>query len=158
MVIWHQMCEVNHACPVRFWYNLSEICTIQMSHGFISWCIDLILVHDIYIYWTQGVYFVIVLYSLYYSEDVCLLHMKYTMKLVHLWPVWWRKVISGSVKLVILLRDLWSEIGDFHGNHDTGNCLVGCDTVWSCRNLSEFQRNLLPPSFEDGSSWMSVSF
>ena len=82
------MCEVNHACPVKYLYSLSEICTIQMSHGFISWCIDLILIHDIYIYWKQGVYFITVFCSLYYSEDVCLLQMKYTMELVHLLTAW----------------------------------------------------------------------
>ena len=57
-------------------YSLSEICTIQMSRGFISWCIHLVLIHDIYIYWKQDVYFFTVFYSLYYSQDVCLLHMK----------------------------------------------------------------------------------
>lgn len=75
------MCEVNHACPVKYLYSLSEICTIQMSCGFISWCIHLVLIHDIYICWKQGVYFFTVFYSLYYSEDVCLLHMKYTIEL-----------------------------------------------------------------------------
>lgn len=43
--------------------------------------IHLVLIHDIYIYWKQDVYFFTVFYSLYYSQDVCLLHMKYTMKL-----------------------------------------------------------------------------
>jgi len=112
----------------------------------------------IYIYWKQGVYIITVFCSLYYSEGVCLLHMKYIMELVHLWTAWWRKVIGGSVILMILIRILWSEVGDFHSRHDAGITLVGCDSVWSCRNLSEFQRNLLPPSSEYGSSWMSVSF
>lgn len=156
MVIWHQMCAVNHACPVKYLYSWSEICTIQISHGFISWCIHLSLTHDIYIYWKKGVYFITVFCSLYYSYDVCRLHMKYTMELVHLWTAWWRKVMSGSVILVILIRIHWNEIGDFHSRHNAG---ITCG-MWhlSCRNLSEFQRNLVPPSSEYGSSWMSVSF
>lgn len=80
MVIWHQMCEVNHACLVTYLYSLSDICTIQMSHGFISWCIHLILIHYIYIYWKQGVYILLLYFVAYIIQR---------MYVCYIWNIPW---------------------------------------------------------------------
>jgi len=64
--------------------------------------------------------------------------------------------LMNNPVLVMLIIIHWSEVEDFHSRYDAGITLVGCVTAWSCRNLSEFQRNPLPPSSECGSSWMAV--
>jgi hypothetical protein len=47
-----------------------------------------------------------------------------------------------------------SEVWDSHSDENVSSGLLSCDTMWSCRWLPVFQRNMSPPSL-GGSEWKS---
>jgi len=143
---------------------LSSICIVDLK--FVQYRYHMVLFSGVYIWYLHMMFiyigkrvFILLLYFVAYIIQ--------RMYVCYIWNIPWNlytyellgegKLWVGVI-LVILIRIHWNEIGDFHSRHNAGITLVGCDTVWSCRNLSEFQRNLVPLSSEYGSSWMSVSF